>query len=138
MEPVPCSRCALFIRARSDLLYADDGAPMCASCRHTLDEPRRRALKSATPPIVWRPLGAAVWAVLGLPVAITLVGGAVVASMPSLATGLVVLSHLKNDDELREALGSRFRFVQVSAWVRVVFGALGGLVTLLRLALLMP
>jgi hypothetical protein len=138
MEPVPCTRCGTFIRARTDLLYSDSGEAMCVGCREALDEPRRRTLKAATPPIVWRALGAAVWAVLGLPLTLLLVGGAVVASLPSLATGLVVLSHLKHDDELKDALGARLHLVRISAWVSVVFGALGGLVTLVRLASLLP
>lgn len=134
MEPVPCSRCGTFIRDRSELLYSDAGDPMCPACRRASDEPRRQVLRARTHPLVWRTLGAAFWSIAGLPVALLILGGAVVTSMPALSTGLVVLGNLRRDEELRAELGARLRLVRISAWVSVVFGSLGGLATLVRLA----
>lgn len=133
MEPVPCSRCGTFIRERGELLYSDDGDPMCVACRKKLDEPRR--LRAATDPIVWRALGAAFWAVVGLPVAIVFLAGALFGSVPALSTGLVVLSQLRGDPELRERLGARHRLVWASAWVAVVFGLLGTLAVITNVVL---
>ena len=118
MEPVPCARCGTFIRERGELLYSDDGEPMCAPCRKTLDDPQRR--RAATDPIVCRALGSAFWAVIGLPVALVFFAGALFGSVPALSTGPVVLSHLRGDRDLRERLGTRYRLVWVSAWVGVV------------------
>lgn len=123
MEPVPCTRCGVFIRERSELLYSDDGEPMCAQCRKKLDEPQK--LRAVTDPIVWRAVGAAFWGVVGLPVSVVFLAGALFGSVPALTTGLIVLSHLRGDVELRERLGGRYRLVWVSAWVGVAFGALG-------------
>lgn len=137
MNPVPCSRCGTFIRERRELLYSDAGDPMCPECRRAIDEPRRRQLRSRTHPLVWRSLGAAFWSVAGLPFSIIVLGGAVWASMPALSTGLVILSRLNGDEELRAEVGPRLRLVRTSAWVSVVLGAVGGFATLARLAVLL-
>lgn len=133
MEPVPCSRCGTFIRERGELLYSDEGEPMCAGCRKKIDEPHKR--RATTDPIVWRALGAAFWAIVGFPVALVFFAGALFGSVPALTTGLVVLSHLRGDRELRERLGTRYRLVWVSAWVGVVFGVLGALAVVANVVL---
>lgn len=123
MEPVPCARCGVFIRERSELLYTDDGEPMCAPCRKKADEPRK--LRAVTDPILWRALGGAFWGVIGLPISVVFLAGPLFGSVPALTTGLIVLSHLRGDEALRERLGGRYRLVWLSAWVAVAFGALG-------------
>ena len=133
MEPVPCCRCGTFIRERGDLLYSDDGEPMCAGCRKKIDEPRK--LQATTDPIVWRALGAAFGGIVGLPVALLFVVGALFGSVPALTTGLRVLSQLRDDRELREKLGRRYRLVWASAWVGVVFGGLGALAVVANVVL---
>lgn len=129
MEPVPCSRCGTFIGERGELLYSDEGEPMCAGCRKKVDEPRKR--RATTDPIVWRALGAAFWAVVGVPVALVFFAGALFGSVPALTTGLVVLSQLRGDRELRERLSTQYRL----GWVGVVFGVLGALAVVANVVL---
>lgn len=80
MEPVPCARCGVFIRERSELLYTDDGEPMCAPCRKKADEPRK--LRAVTDPILWRALGGAFWGVIGLPISVVFLAGRCSAACP--------------------------------------------------------